>query len=71
MIPGGEVWLVAECREAAVDTQGRTLDETLDNLRGALALHLDEDELARTGLPPAPRLVVNYETPAVTASARG
>ena len=55
---------MAECLEVAVVTQGPTLDKTLANLREALALHLDEDELARTGLLPEPRLVVNYETSA-------
>ena len=62
VISESEGRFVAECLEVAVVTQGRTLDETLTNLRGALAQHLDGDELARTGLPPAPRLVVNYET---------
>ena len=59
-----EGWYVAECLEAAVVTQGRTLDEVLANLRTALELHLDRQELARLGLAPAPRLVVSYETPA-------
>ncbi len=53
---------MAECLEVAVVTQGRSLDETLTNLRSALTLHLDDEELARAGLSPAPRLVVNYET---------
>jgi len=60
-------WYVAECLEVAVVTQGRTLDETLANLRDALELHLDEEELARAGLPPEPRLVVNYETSALAS----
>ena len=62
-----EGWYVAECLEVAVVTQGRTLDETLANLRDALELHLDEEELARAGLPPEPRLVVNYETSALAS----
>ena len=53
---------VAECLEVAVVTQGRSLDETMSNLRDALELHLDDEELARTGLPRMPLLVVNYET---------
>ena len=59
-----EGWYAAECLEVAVVTQGRTLDETLANLREALALHLDEEERARTGLSSEPRLIVNYETSA-------
>ena len=59
-----EGWYVAECLEVAVVTQGQSLDETMSNLRNALELHLDDEELARTGLSRAPLLVVNYETPA-------
>ena len=66
VISESEGWYVAECLEVAVVTQGRSLDETLANLRSALALHLDDEELARAGLQPAPRLVVNYETSAVS-----
>lgn len=62
-----EGWYVAECLEVAVVTQGRSLDEALANLKSALELHLDDEELARAGLPSAPRLVVNYETSAFTA----
>lgn len=62
-----EGWFVAECLEVAVVTQGRTLDETLANLREALELHLDPDELARLGLTSAPRLVVSFETTAFAA----
>lgn len=53
---------VAECLEIAVVTQGRTLDETIANLKEAIALHLDGEDLATLGLAPSPRLVVTYET---------
>ena len=36
-------WYTAECLEIAVVTQGRTLDETLANLRQAIRLHLEND----------------------------
>lgn len=62
-----EGWFVAECLEVAVVTQGRSLDETMANLRGALALHLDDDERVRTGLPLAARLVVSFETSVKTS----
>lgn len=67
VVSESEGWYVAECLEVAVVTQGRSLDETLANLRSALELHLGDEELARIGLPPAPRLVVNYETSAFAA----
>lgn len=66
LITESEGWYVAECLETAVVTQGRSLDATLDNLRAALELHLDAEELARAGLSASPRLVVSYETAAFT-----
>ncbi len=68
VVAESEGWFVAECLEVAVVTQGRSLDETLANLRSALALHLDDEELARTGLPPVPRLVVSYESSAFASA---
>ena len=44
--PGDERGYVAECLDLAVVTQGRTLDETVQNLREALLLHLEEEDLA-------------------------
>ena len=56
---------VAECLEVGVVTQGRSLDETLANLREALALGLEGEDMARLGLSPSPRLVLSYETAAL------
>ena len=64
VIAESEGWYVAECLEVAVVTQGRSLDETLANLRSALELHLDDEELARAGLMSPVRLVVSHETSA-------
>ena len=55
-------YFVAECLEVAVVTQGRTLDETMANLKDALALHLEGEDMAALGLVPTPRLVVTHET---------
>jgi len=52
---------VAECLEVAVVTEGRSLDETVANLREAIALHLGDGDAAVLGLSPAPRIVVSYE----------
>lgn len=38
---------VAECVELPVVTQGRTLDETVENIREALLLHPDGERVAR------------------------
>ena len=67
VVSESEGWYVAECLEVAVVTQGRSLDETLANLRSALERHLDDEALAQAGLSPTPRLVLNYETSALAA----
>ena len=54
-------WYVADCAEIAVVTQGHTLDETIRNLREAIALHLEGDEAASLGITASPRLVVTLE----------
>ncbi|MGE3345675.1 MAG: type II toxin-antitoxin system HicB family antitoxin [Vicinamibacterales bacterium] len=55
-------WFVAECLELPVVTQGRTLDETLANLKDAVTLFLEDEDAAHLGLTPDPRLVMTYET---------
>ena len=57
----GKKYYVAECLEIAVVTQGKTLDETISNLREAVALHLDGEELSELGLVPNPTLLVTME----------
>ena len=54
---------VAECLEIAVVTQGRTVDESLANLREAVTLHLEGEDLEEMGLSERPRLSVAYEMP--------
>ncbi len=52
----------AECLEIAVVTQGRTVDEVLANLREAIALHLEGEDLESMGLIPR-RIEISYEIP--------
>jgi predicted RNase H-like HicB family nuclease len=42
--PGDEGGYVAECLNLAVVTRGRTLDETVQNLREAIQLHLEGED---------------------------
>ena len=58
---GEESGYVAECVEIAVVTQGETLDEVTRNLREAVALHLEGEDLAALGLAGNPTLVVTIE----------
>jgi predicted RNase H-like HicB family nuclease len=57
----GEDYYVAECLEIPVITQGKTLDETMNNLKEAVALHLEGENLADLGLAPNPSLLVTLE----------
>lgn len=59
--PGNESGYVAECVEIAVVTQGETLDAVTANLREAVSLHLDGEDIAALGLAPNPTLVVTME----------
>ena len=60
-ISKGEEQYVAECLEVAVVTQGRTLDEVVRNLRDAVALHLEGENLADFDLEPNPTLLITLE----------
>ena len=62
-------YYVANCLEVAVVTQGRTLDETLDNLREAVSLHLEDEDLAEMGLADNPTLSVVLEMELTDAAA--
>ena len=61
IIRKGEDFYVAECVEIAVVTQGKTLDETVNNLREAVSLHLEGEDLAELGLTDAPTILVTFE----------
>lgn len=52
---------VAECLEVAVVTQGRTLGESIENLRQAVGLHLEAEDLESLGLSNVTRLSVTCE----------
>ena len=67
--PGDETGFVAECVEIAVVTQGKTIDETLHNLKEAVALHLERENAAEFGLRDRPTLVVTMEVDPAYAQA--
>ena len=60
-ISRGDSHYIAECHEIAVVTQGKTLDETIANLREAVALHLEGEDPADFDLVPNPSLLVTLE----------
>ena len=58
---GDESGYVAECLEIPVVTQGSTLDEAVQNLKEAIGLHLDGEDLADLGLAPDPTVIITME----------
>ncbi len=59
--PGEQSGFVAECLEIPVVTQGATLDEVSANLREAVTLHLEGENLAEIGLAASPSIIVTFE----------
>ncbi len=51
-------WFVARCPEVEVASQGRTVEESLSNLREALALRLEDEDVQ---LPEEPFLLTTVE----------
>jgi predicted RNase H-like HicB family nuclease len=68
--PGDQSGYVAECFEIPVVTQGQTLDEVTRNLREAVALHLEGEDLTALGLADSPTILVTYEMEASPATAQ-
>jgi predicted RNase H-like HicB family nuclease len=54
-------WYTAECVEIDVFTQGRTLDEVVENIKKAVAVHLEGEDLEQFGLAPEPSILVMLE----------
>jgi predicted RNase H-like HicB family nuclease len=67
--PGEQSGYVAECFEIPVVTQGQTLDEVTRNLREAVGLHLEGEDLTALGLAQSPTILVTYEMEASPAKA--
>ena len=59
----GEDFYVASGVDLPIVTQGKTLDELTKNLKEAIELHLEGENLTELGLSPNPSVLVNYELP--------
>lgn len=57
----GEKYYVAECLDLPVVTQGKTLDELAANLKEAITLQLEGENLADFDLAPEPSVLANLE----------
>ena len=54
---------IAEGIDVAIVTQADTLDELAENIREAVALHFDGEDLASLGYVREPSLLMNVELP--------
>lgn len=61
----GETKYVAECLDLPIVTEGDTLDEVTANIREAVALHLEGEDIADFGLAPNPTVLATMELDAV------
>lgn len=59
--PDVESGWVATCDEIAVVTQGETLDEVTANLREAVALHFEGEDMAALGFVAHPTIIITLE----------
>jgi predicted RNase H-like HicB family nuclease len=61
----GEQKYVAECLDLPVVTEASTLDELAANIREAISLHLEGEDLSAMGLSDDPTILATMELQAV------
>lgn len=64
-ISQGDTCYVAEGVNVAIVTQGKTLDELAVNIREAVQVHLEGENLEALGLGKSPSVLVNFELPEI------
>jgi len=57
----GEKYYIAECLDLPVVTQGKTLDELVSNLKEAITLQLEGENLSDFDLVAEPSVLANLE----------
>ncbi|MEO0184884.1 MAG: type II toxin-antitoxin system HicB family antitoxin [candidate division WOR-3 bacterium] len=58
IIHKGENYFIGECLEVDVVTQGKTIDEVLSNLKEAIALYFENEDIEQIPLPKEPMIAV-------------
>lgn len=59
----GEEYYIAEGVDLPVVTQAKTLDELVKNIKEAIELHLEGEDLSVLNLVPNPSVLLNLELP--------
>jgi len=57
----GEKYYVAECLDLPVVSQGKTLDEVVKNIKEAIELHLEGEDLKELEILPDFSILINLE----------
>jgi predicted RNase H-like HicB family nuclease len=57
----GEKYYVAECLDLPVVTQAKTLDEVTKNIKEAISLHLEDEDLKEWDILPDFSILINFE----------
>ena len=65
----GEKYYIAECLDLPVVTQGKTLDEAAENIREAIDLHLEGEDLRDWDVLPDFSILANFELEPIHAKA--
>ena len=65
----GEKYYVAECVDLPVVSQGKTVDEAAANVREAIDLHLEGENLEEWDILPDFSILVNFELEPIHAKA--
>jgi predicted RNase H-like HicB family nuclease len=63
----GDKQYVAECSDLPVVSQGKTLDEVASNIREAIGLHLEGEDLEEWNIVPDCAILANFEIEPVHA----
>lgn len=59
----GEKYYVAECLDLPVVTQGKTLDEVVENVKEAISLQLEGEDLGEWDLSADFSILISFELP--------
>jgi len=65
----GEKYYVVECLDLPVVSQGKTLDEAVENIKEAISLHLEGENLEDWDIFPDFSVLVNFELGPIHAKA--
>ena len=63
-ISRGEKYYIAECLNLPVVSQGKTLDEVVENVKEAIELHLEGENLKEWDILPDFSILISLELPA-------